>query len=83
VAILSSFNDIPVNQKFCFAAEVGLSGEIRPVSRIEQRISEAEKLGFEKIYIARNSLKTSSAKKSAIKAIGVSKIEEIVYSLFN
>lgn len=83
VAILSSLNDIPVNQKFCFAAEVGLSGEIRPVSRIDQRISEAEKLGFEMIFVAKNNLKTSAHLKTSIKVKGLSKIEELVHSLFS
>src|SRR4029079_6247250 len=50
-AVLSSNEDMPIHPKFCFAAEVGLSGEIRPVTRIEQRISEAEKMGFEKMII--------------------------------
>ena len=52
-AILSSNEDIPIASKICFAAEVGLSGEIRPVTRIDQRISEAEKLGFEQIFISK------------------------------
>ena len=53
VAILSSNNDINVPEDYCFAAEVGLSGEIRPVSRVDQRIKEAEKLGFSKIFISK------------------------------
>ncbi|MCK4287879.1 MAG: DNA repair protein RadA, partial [Bacteroidales bacterium] len=52
-AILSSNEDFPIDQKICFSAEVGLSGEIRPVNRIEQRIGEAEKLGFEQILISK------------------------------
>ena len=51
-AILSSNFDLSISLRFCFAAEVGLSGEIRPVSQIERRIAEAEKLGFEKIFIS-------------------------------
>lgn len=51
-AILSSNFDTPVSQKYCFAAEIGLSGEIRPVAQIERRIAEAEKLGFEKIFVS-------------------------------
>ena len=50
-SILSSNIDIPINHKICFAGEVGLTGEIRAVSRIEQRISEAAKLGFQRIYV--------------------------------
>lgn len=53
VALLSSFEDLPVSPKICFAGEVGLSGEIRAVNRIEQRIAEADKLGFEKIVISK------------------------------
>src|SRR3990167_8541555 len=52
-AVLSSGEDLFIPSTVCFAAEVGLSGEIRPVSRIDQRISEAEKLGFEKIFISK------------------------------
>ncbi len=50
--ILSSNFDVSISPRVCFAAEVGLSGEIRPVSQIERRIAEAEKLGFEKIFIS-------------------------------
>ena len=52
VAILSSYMDLAVNSGYCFAAEIGLSGEIRSVARVEQRIQEAEKLGFKKIFIS-------------------------------
>ncbi len=52
ISILSSYMDIEVDSSFCFAAEIGLSGEIRSVARVEQRIQEAEKLGFKKIYIS-------------------------------
>lgn len=51
-AILSSSGDIPISKKSCFAGEVGLSGEIRPVNRLDQRIKEADKLGFERIYVS-------------------------------
>lgn len=79
-AILSSNEDIPVAKDFCFAGEVGLSGEIRPVNRVEQRIQEAEKLGFETIFISKyNKLATPFP---GIKVILVSKIEEIVSELF-
>ena len=56
-AVLSSGQDIPLNPKYCFAAEVGLTGEIRPVSRLEQRLAEAEKLGFERIFVSKYGLK--------------------------
>ena len=79
-AILSSYHDSPISQKTCFAAEIGLSGEIRPISKIDQRIQEAEKLGFKSIVISKYS-KLSIDKKS----IGVdklSKVESLVYFLF-
>ena len=79
-AILSSNEDIPVGKDFCFAGEVGLSGEIRPVNRVEQRIQEAEKLGFRTIFISKyNKLATPFP---GIKVVLVSKIEEIVSELF-
>jgi len=81
-AIISSHEDIFISSKVCFAAEVGLSGEIRAVNRIEQRISEAEKLGFEKIYISNYNLKGLVLDKFKIKIITVSKIEEVFTALF-
>jgi DNA repair protein RadA/Sms len=53
VALLSSLHDLSINEKFCFASEVGLGGELRAVNRIENRISEAEKLGFSTIFISK------------------------------
>lgn len=79
-AILSSNEDIAIGKDICFAAEVGLSGEIRPVNRIEQRIQEAEKLGFSTIFISKYN--KIVAKSSSIKVILVSKIEEVVSELF-
>lgn len=81
-AVLSSSEDIPVNSKTCFAAEVGLSGEIRPVSKIEQRISEAEKLGFNEIYLSKYNLKGIDTKKFSIKINAVTKVEEVFRMLF-
>lgn len=81
-AILSSSEDIPLPDKTCFTAEVGLSGEIRPVNRIEQRISEAEKLGFEKIYISKYNIKAIGTQKFKIKVLGVAKVEELFRALF-
>ncbi|MBN8701904.1 MAG: DNA repair protein RadA [Bacteroidetes bacterium] len=80
-AVLSSNVDLPINPKACFAAEVGLSGEIRPVNRVEQRISEAEKLGFEQIFISRYN-KGISAKDYGIQLIQVGKMEEVFRQLF-
>ena len=62
-SILSSNFDLYISPKVCFAAEVGLSGEIRPVSQVERRIAEAEKLGFEQIYISSFNKETSFAKR--------------------
>jgi len=81
-AILSSNEDIPINRKACFAAEVGLSGETRPVNRIEQRIAEADKLGFEQIFISKYSLKGIDRKKFKIQIIPAGKIEEVFGKLF-
>ena len=81
-ATLSSSEDIPISQKFCFAAEVGLSGEIRPVSRIESRISEAEKLGFEQIFISKYNLKGLNQKNFGIKISSVGKVEDVFRLLF-
>lgn len=80
--ILSSSEDMPIPQNMCFAAEVGLTGEIRPVSRIEQRISEAEKLGFEKIVLSTFNLKGLDRKSLKIELLPVSKMEEIFSILF-
>ncbi len=81
-AVLSSNQDMPVSQKYCFAAEVGLSGEIRAVSRIEQRISEAEKMGFEKIFISAYNSGGLSQKTGNIKIQPVSRIEDVFKYLF-
>ncbi len=70
-AVLSSGQDAPLNPKDCFAAEVGLTGEIRPVSRLEQRLAEAEKLGFEHVFVSKYGLKGIPAKyNSKIVAVG-------------
>jgi DNA repair protein RadA/Sms len=81
-AILSSNEDLPVPQNVCFAAEVGLTGEIRPVNRIEQRISEAEKLGFEKIFVSAFNMKGLNTKNFKIQIAAVSKMEEAFSQLF-
>ncbi|HTX89196.1 MAG TPA: DNA repair protein RadA [Bacteroidales bacterium] len=81
-AILSSNEDIPVDSKTCFAGEVGLSGEIRAISRIEQRISEAEKLGFGQMYISAYSLKGIAQRKYSIKLLGIRKVSELYHQLF-
>ena len=81
-AVLSSSEDIPIDQNICFAGEIGLSGEIRSVNRIEQRIAEADKLGFEKIYISRYNLKGINLEKFKIEVVTVSKIEDVFNGLF-
>lgn len=78
-AIISSNEDLILNEKYCFAAEVGLSGEIRPVQRLEQRITEAEKLGFSTIFISKFSKLNISPK--SIKIIYLSKIEDLINNL--
>jgi DNA repair protein RadA/Sms len=82
-ALLSSIEDIPVSQKICFAGEVGLSGEIRPVNRIDQRISEAEKLGFEKIIISKYNRKNTEKYAGNIEIVTAGQVEEIYRMLFS
>jgi DNA repair protein RadA/Sms len=88
-AIISSHEDIPIPFKTCFAGELGLSGEIRAVNRVEQRIAEAEKLGFEQIFISKYNLPTGGQDKKridltryqiAVKTVG--SIEEVFSLLF-
>lgn len=81
ISVLSSFLDMEVNPKTCFAAEIGLSGEIRSVSRAEQRIQEAEKLGFEQIYISTFN-KGIDQKNHHIEIIKAGTIQQIFQSLF-
>ena len=79
-AILSSNEDISIEKRVCFAAEIGLAGEIRPVNRIDQRISEAEKLGFKRILVSKHNKIT--LKNTQIQIVLVSKIEDVVRNLF-
>ena len=81
-SILSSNVDIPVPPRYCFAAEVGLSGEVRPVSRIENRVSEADRLGFEKIFISKYDSRNFEKNKYRIQIVEVSVIEEAFRNLF-
>jgi DNA repair protein RadA/Sms len=83
VAVLSSDLDIPIDPQTCFAGEVGLTGEIRPVSRVEQRITEAEKLGFRRIVISSSHKKnTAIMRTSSIEIVHCGKIEEVFRGLF-
>ncbi|OED35960.1 DNA repair protein RadA [Flavobacteriaceae bacterium (ex Bugula neritina AB1)] len=79
-AILSSNEDIPIPKDYCFAAEVGLAGEIRPVNKVEQRIQEAEKLGFSTIFVSKYN--KVSQKNVRISIQFVAKIEDVVEYLF-
>jgi|TARA_B110000444_G_scaffold11075_1_gene9484 DNA repair protein RadA/Sms len=79
-ALLSSYHDVPIAQNICFAAEIGLSGEIRPVARAEIRIQEAEKLGYESIVISKFSKLGTNPKSIQIQAF--SKVENLVEFLF-
>jgi len=81
-ALLSSYEDIPLPQQICFAGEVGLNGEIRAVNRIEQRIAEAEKLGFEKIIISRYNKKSFDPKNFKIEIIALGRVDEVYRQLF-
>ncbi|MEP7079107.1 MAG: DNA repair protein RadA [Ginsengibacter sp.] len=81
-ALLSSYEDVAIPMRTCFAGEVGLSGEIRAVNRIEQRISEAEKLGFEKIILSKYNSKVNIKSKQNIEIIPLGKVEELYRFLF-
>jgi DNA repair protein RadA/Sms len=81
-ALLSSYEDAPLPQRVCFAGEVGLSGEIRAVHRIEQRIAEAEKLGFEKIVVSRYNQKGLDKQKFNIEVVTMGRVEEVYRFLF-
>ncbi len=81
-AVLSSGEDLPVNDNTCFAAEVGLTGEIRPVTRIEQRISEAAKLGFSEIFVSKHNIKGLEKKSFGIRLQPVTRIDHVFRLLF-
>ena len=81
-AILSSNEDIPVNPQLAFAAEIGLSGEIRPVRKIEERILEADKLGFKEIFISKYNSSDIENIQYALKVHTVGKVEEVYQKLF-
>ena len=79
-ALLSSYEDVPLSHQVCFAGEVGLSGEIRAVDRVSQRIAEAEKLGFEKIIVSKYNRQPS--RKSGILVVTMGRVEELYRHLF-
>lgn len=82
ISIISSMEEIPVSDKICFAAEIGLGGELRAVNRIDQRISEAEKLGFEEIFISRYNQKAVDTSKMKIRIKSFGKLTEVFQDLF-
>ena len=82
ISIISSMEEIPVSDKTCFAAEVGLGGELRAVNRIDQRITEAEKLGFKEIYISKYSHKSLDLSKTKITVKSFGKLTEVFEDLF-
>ncbi len=81
-AVISSLHDLPIPPLTVFAAEVGLSGEIRAVNRIENRIAEAEKLGFTTIYVASGQAQSLSKKYTNIRVVGAGKLEEVFRTVF-
>ncbi|MDD6779216.1 MAG: DNA repair protein RadA [Bacteroidales bacterium] len=81
-AIISSNVDIPIKRRVCVTGEVGLSGEIRQVTRLEQRIGEAEKLGFEHIVVPANNMKGIDTSKLSINIVEASKVEDVFRFLF-
>jgi DNA repair protein RadA/Sms len=81
-AVISSLHDLPIPRRTAFAAEVGLSGEIRPISRLEPRIAEAEKLGFETIFVAETQSTGLSREFPHIRIVGVSKLDRVFRSVF-
>ncbi|HKK83023.1 MAG TPA: DNA repair protein RadA, partial [Atribacterota bacterium] len=81
-SVLSSNLDLKIDKNSCFAGEVGLTGEIRPVNRIDQRISEADKLGFKKMYISRFNTKGLDVSKFTIEIVKVGRVDELFRSLF-
>lgn len=81
-ALLSSFDDVPLPHDICFAGEVGLNGEIRAVNRIEQRIAEAEKLGFEKIIVSKFNKKGFEKNGFKIEVVAFGKVDEVYRYLF-
>lgn len=81
-AILSSNADLPIQPDNCFAAEVGLSGEIRPVNRIEQRIEEAAKMGMKRVFISKRNADANVMKTKGIEVIAVAKVNDVFAQLF-
>jgi len=81
-SIVSSYVDITVDRHTCFAGEVGLSGEIRPVTRLEQRVNEAEKLSYKRIIVSKYNYKLGDFKKKSIEIIPAAKLSDVFKQLF-
>jgi len=77
-AVVSSLNDVPIPGHVCLAAEVGLSGEIRAVTRLDQRLAEAEKLGFREMYVSQFNGKGLDLARSGMKTYAVGRLEEVL-----
>lgn len=82
-ALLSSYEDVPLPPHVCFAGEVGLNGEIRAVNKIEQRIAEAEKLGFEKIFVSKYNKKSFNPQAYKIQVLALGRVDEVYQQLFS
>jgi DNA repair protein RadA/Sms len=81
-ALISSLQDVSIPSDFCFAGEVGLSGEIRAVSRVEQRIAEADRLGFSTIFVSKYNTKSLDTGKFGLRVVTLGKVEELRQVLF-
>jgi DNA repair protein RadA/Sms len=81
-ALISSLQDVSIPHNTCFAGEIGLSGEIRAVNRIDQRIQEADRLGFKEIYISKYNVKGIDSDRYSMKIKTIGKVEELYQSLF-
>lgn len=81
-AILSSNADLPIPPDTCFAAEVGLSGEIRPVNRVEQRVEEAAKMGMKRIFVSKRNADKNVLKTEGIQVVPVAKVNDVFAQLF-
>ncbi len=81
-ALLSSFEDAPLPLNAAFAGEVGLSGEVRPVNRLEQRVAEADRLGFESVSIPKNQLSTLNPKNYQLRIVPVDRVESLYKTFF-
>ena len=81
-AVLSSSEDVAIDGRCAFAAEVGLSGEVRAVNRVEARIAEADKLGFDRIFISKYSAKGLDTSKLHIKVVPIATIGQLFKELF-